>query len=172
MTTYVAVLRGINVGGKGKVPMVELRKVCEGMGFRDVKTYIQSGNVVFRTGVRDAGEKLTAEILRVFGVKTFTVLRTVEEMRAIVAGNPFPGVEPTKLLVSFLQNEADGAALAGIPIGPEEVRVMGKDMYIHFPIGQGNSKFPMAKVERALGTAGTGRNWNSVLKLLEMAEAL
>lgn len=171
MTTYVAVLRGINVGGHGKVPMGELRKVCEAIGFADVRTYIQSGNVVFRTDIEDAEERLSAEILRVFGVKTFTVLRTVEELREIVQGNPFPAVEPTKLVVSFLQKEPV-SGLDGIATEPEEVKVSGRNMYIHFPVGQGNSKFPMAKVERALGTAGTARNWNSVLALLRMAEEI
>jgi uncharacterized protein (DUF1697 family) len=106
------------------------------------------------------------------------ILRTVGELRDVIARNPFAkrrGIEPGKLLVNFLAadpgREARDKALA-IKIGPEEMHLIGREAYIYFPNGQGRSKFPWAAIERALGTSSTGRNWNSVTKMLEMAEKL
>jgi uncharacterized protein (DUF1697 family) len=173
MTTMIALLRGVNVGGNGKVKMEELRKVCEAMGLRDVRTYIQSGNIVFRTKMADVGPKLEKEIERAFGVKTFVVIRTAAELRALTECNPLPGVDPKKLLVSFLRSTPTAEAIEAVrkmEITPEEIHIIGSEMFIHFPLGQGVSKLPMAKVDRTLGTAGTGRNWNTVMALLAMAE--
>ena len=169
----IALLRGVNVGGNGKVKMDELRAVCEGMGLRDVRTYIQSGNIVFRSKAEDVGSRLEKEIERVFGVRTFVVLRTAAEMRTVTERNPFPGVDPKKLLILFLCLVPTAAAVEAVrrmQISPEELHVIGCEMYIHFPLGQGVSKLPMAKIEKTLGTAGTGRNWNTVNALLTMAE--
>ena len=174
MTTMIALLRGVNVGGNCKVKMEELRAVCEGMGLRDVRTYIQSGNIVFRSKAEDVGARLEKEIERVFGVRTFVVLRTAAEMRTVTERNPFPDVDPKKLLVSFLRLTPMAAAVESVgkmEITPEELHVIGSEMYIHFPLGQGVSKLPMAKIEKTLGTTGTGRNWNTVTALLTMAEA-
>jgi uncharacterized protein (DUF1697 family) len=106
------------------------------------------------------------------------MLRTVAELQQVVARNPFAkrsGIEPGKLLVNFLAadpgKEAREKALA-IKIGPEEMHLIGREAYIYFPNGQGRSKFPWAAIERTLGTSGTGRNWNSVTKMLEMTEKL
>ena len=172
MTTLVALLRGVNVGGKNKIRMEELRTACEGLGWRDVRTYIQSGNIVFRCKDKDAGARLEAALESQFGIQTFVVTRTLAEMRALVERNPFPGLDPKKILVSFLSLEPGAEAVAKVEamgITPEEVRISGREMFIHFPLGQGVSKLPMAKIERTLGTGGTGRNWNTVLALLEMA---
>lgn len=174
MTTQIALLRGVNVGGNGKVKMDALRALCEGMGLRRVRTYIQSGNIVF-LGPEGVGARLEAEIEKTFGVRTFVVIRTLEEMREIAARNPFPEVEPKKLLVSFLQGTPARQAaerVGQMEIGPEELHIQGSEMYIHFPLGQGVSKLPMAKIEKTLGLAGTGRNWNTVLALLAMAEEI
>ena len=169
----IALLRGVNVGGNCKVKMDELRAVCEAMGLRDVRTYIQSGNIVFRSKAEDVGSRLEKEIERVFGVRTFVVLRTAAEMRTVMERNPFPDVDPKKLLISFLRLTPMAEAVESvgrIAISPEELHVIGSEMYIHFPLGQGVSKLPMAKIEKTLGTAGTGRNWNTVMALLAMAE--
>lgn len=169
----IALLRGVNVGGNGKVNMAQLRAVCEGMGLQNVRTYIQSGNIVFRGKPAGIGPRLEAEIERAFGVKTFAVIRTGKELRAITERNPLPGVEPAKLLVSFLRAAPSAEAVEAVHqmgITPEEIHILGSEMFIHFPIGQGNSKLPMAKIERTLGTSGTGRNWNTVTALLAMAE--
>ena len=169
----IALLRGVNVGGNGKVKMDELRAVCEGMGLRDVRTYIQSGNIVFRSKAADVGSRLEKEIERVFGVRTFVVLRTAAELRTVTEQNPLPGVDPKKLLISFLRLTPAAAAVEAVgrmAISPEELHIIGSEMYIHFPLGQGVSTLPMAKIEKTLGTAGTGRNWNTVMALLAMAE--
>lgn len=173
MTTLVAVLRGINLGGNTKLKMDALRAHCETIGLRDVRSYIQSGNLVFRTSLPDVETLLAAEIGKTFGVRTFAVTRTLAEMRSIVGHNPFPGIAPTKLVVCFLQSKPTAAAVAAVEqmaITPEEVRISGREMYIHFPLGQGVSKLPMARIEKTLGTSGTSRNWNTVLALLAMAE--
>jgi len=167
MTTMIAMLRGVNVGGNCKVKMDELRAVCEGMGLRDVR-------IVFRSKAADVGSRLEKEIERVFGVRTFVVLRTAAEMRAVTERNPLPDVDPRKLLVSFLLATPAAAAVEAVErmaISPEELHIIRSEMYIHFPLGQGVSKLPMAKIERTLGTSGTGRNWNTVMALLAMAMA-
>lgn len=175
MTTMIALLRGVNVGGSGKVKMEELRAVCEAIGLCDVRTYIQSGNIVFRAKTADAGKRLEAGIERAFGIHTIVVIRTAAEMRAIAERNPLPGVDPKKLVVSFLTatpTEAAAEAVRQMAIAPEELHLIGNEMYIYFPLGQGVSKLPMARIERVLGTTGTGRNWNTVMALLAMAEEL
>jgi uncharacterized protein (DUF1697 family) len=173
MTTLVALLRGVNVGGNNKVKMEALRATCEGLGWRDVRTYIQSGNIVFRTGDKNAGARLEAALEAQFEIRTFVVTRTLEEMRVLLARNPFEGKDPKSVVVSFLSLEPTAEAVAKVDamgIAPEEVRVLGREMFIHFPLGQRDSKLPMAKIEKTLGTGGTGRNWNTVMALLEMAD--
>lgn len=173
MKTTIALLRGVNVGGKGKVNMQALRAMCEGMGLKDVRTYIQSGNIVFRAPAGDWGVKLAKAIEKEFGVTTMAVTRTEAELRAVMEKNPIPGVEPNKLLVVFLNNtpaKEAVAAVAAMGITPETIHILGSEMYIYFPHGQGQSRLPMAKIERTLGATGTGRNWNTVGALLQMAE--
>lgn len=161
-------LRGVNVGGKNLLPMAELRALCERMGLRDVRTYIQSGNVVYR-GAAGADE-LKAAIAAELGIACEVAVRTEEELRAVAARNPFPGRDPKKLLVVFLMGEPVGAEkVMALGIEPEEIRIVGREMFIYFPLGQGVSKLPMGKIERLLGTSGTGRNWNTVEQLLAMA---
>ncbi|MFN0102365.1 MAG: DUF1697 domain-containing protein [Bryobacteraceae bacterium] len=175
MTTIVALLRGVNVGGNNKIKMADLRAVCESMGLQDVRTYIQSGNVVFRTNAANVASRLETAIERAFGFRPPVITRTAAQMRSVVELNPFPGLEPTKLLVSFLGSEPAAEAIEVVrrmEIAPEKIRIVGRDMYIHFPLGQGVSKLPMARIEKALGAKGTARNWNSVMTLLAMAEEL
>lgn len=163
--TVVALLRGINVTGSGKMRMEDLRALCTSLGLRDVRTYIQSGNVVFRGAVTPVD--LEAAIADKLGVRTTAIFRTAAELRAIVDHNPFPGLEPTKLVVDFLNAEPASTGLP--PTDPERLHLRGRDLYIHFPLGQGRSKLPLARIEKALGVTGTCRNWNTVHKLLEMA---
>lgn len=173
MTTRIALLRGVNVGGGGKIKMEELRAVCEAMGLRDVRTYIQSGNVVFRTNAKDAGARLAGEIERAFGVRTTVMTRTAEEFRAAVERNPISGAKPNQLVLFPLSSTPADEAVEKVRqmgITPEDVQIIGSEMYIHFPLGQGVSKLPMAKIEKTLGAIGTGRNWNTVMALLAMAE--
>jgi|SRR5579883_17615 uncharacterized protein (DUF1697 family) len=166
----VAMLRGVNVGGNNKVRMADLKALCESLGFADIETYVQSGNVVFRAAFGEGtsvAARLEEAIERRFGFRS-----------AVVARNPFAGregLEPAKLLVHFLARDPEPGArakLESLPPAPEEWRLEGRELYIYFPNGMGRPKLSMPKVERALAVPGTGRNWNTVHRLLEMAERL
>ena len=181
MTVVISMLRGVNVGGHNKIKMDALRALYVSLKLEDVATFIQSGNVVFRTKERElgkVGKRIGDGIEKSFGFRPEVILRTVEEMRGVVARNPFAGrkdVEPGKLLVWFLAAEPEAEArkkVFTVKMEREELRLDERELYIYFPDGQGRSKLSMAAVERALKVSGTGRNWNSVLKLLEMAEGL
>lgn len=174
-------LRGVNVGGHNIIRMDALRVLCESIGFRDARTYVQSGNVVFRTGERDGAviaAKIEDAIEREFGFRPSVITRTAGEMSDVIARNPFAGrngIEPNKLLVTFLAREpgeeARKTVLATRTDG-EEIRLDGREMYIYFPHGMGRTKLPVTGFEKILNTPGTGRNWNTVRKLLEIAEAM
>jgi uncharacterized protein (DUF1697 family) len=181
MTVVISMLRGVNVGGHNQIKMDALRALYVSLKLEAVTTFIQSGNVVFRTKERDLGKickRIGDGIEKGFGFRPEVILRTVEEMRGVVTRNPFAGrtdIEPGKLLVWFLAGKPDAEArkkVFTVKMDREEIRVEERELYIYFPDGQGRSKLSMAAVERALKVAGTGRNWNSVLKLLEMAEGL
>lgn len=167
MPVYIALLRAINVGGTGKLPMTELKAVCEGLGFTDVKTYIQSGNVLFRADANedDVARTLDDALGERLGKKPGVMLRSRREMEAIVENAPFPDAKPNYLLVSFLPEAAPKEALDGMvaPDGEEAV-VAGREIYVHYPVGSGKSKLKLP----ALAT-GTSRNLNTVRKLAEMA---
>jgi uncharacterized protein (DUF1697 family) len=180
-TVGICLLRGVNVGGNNKIKMETLRAICEEQGLTRVETYIQSGNAVFVTGAKKLdglAAKLELAIEAACGFRPPVVLRSLAEWREVVRRNPFAGradVEPAKLLVTFLAralSAEERERVLAIPVSPEEVHVDGAESYIYFPEGIGRSKLPFAKLERAGGgVTGTGRNWNTVLKLLEMAEA-
>jgi uncharacterized protein (DUF1697 family) len=148
---------------------------------RDPQTYVQSGNVIFGSSEKDLvklSKRIQDAIEKAHGLRPGVVLRTLAELQEVVAQNPFAkrsGIESGKLLVNFLAGDpgkdAREKALV-IKIGPEEMHIVGREAYIYFPNGQGRSKFPWPAIERALGTTGTGRNWNSVTKMLEMAEKM
>jgi uncharacterized protein (DUF1697 family) len=181
MPVIICMLRGVNVGGRNMIKMEALKALCLSLKLKDPQTYVQSGNVIFNSGEKDLsklGKRIQDAIEKTFGFRPGVMLRTAAELHDVVARNPFAkrsGVEPGKLLVNFLAadpgKEAREKALA-IKIGPEEMHLIGREAYIYFPNGQGRSKFPWPAIERALGTSATGRNWNSVTKLLEMAEKL
>jgi uncharacterized protein (DUF1697 family) len=171
--TWVCLLRGINVGGK-KVAMKALKELLEGLGHEDVTTYIQSGNVVFGSDGGDA-EALSAAIEKAIGAQmgldVTVLLRSPAELAAVVAANPFPGVED-RLHVTFLAEEparskVDAVDPDGYP--PDAFAVVGREVYLHCPDGYGRSKLGNSFWERKLGVAATTRNWRTVTKLLEMA---
>jgi len=175
----IALLRAVNVGGRSKMKMETLRAVFEGMGCTDVRTYVQSGNVVCTTRARDVRKlavQMADAIEAEFGFRPAVILRTVEEMKEVVAKNPFAereGIEPAKLAVNFLAEEPSEEARAkvlAIKADPEELRFVGKHLFIYFPNGMGRTKLPLATIDRALKTPGTARNWNTVMKLVEMAD--
>jgi uncharacterized protein (DUF1697 family) len=181
MPVVISMLRGVNVGGHNKIKMDALKALCLSLKLEDPQTYVQSGNVIFRTGEKDLAKlarRIQDAIEKTFGFRPGVVLRTTAELREVIARNPFAkrsGIEPGKLLVNFLAAHPDQQArekALAIKTGPDELHLIGREVYIYFPDGQGRSKLPWATIERALGTFGTGRNWNSVTKILEIAEKL
>lgn len=177
----VSMLRGINVGAHHRIKMDALRAVYGSLGLTAVQTYVQSGNVVFRTKDRNLiklAQQLEDGIEEEFGFRPAVVLRTTAELRQVIVANPFAkreGIEPNKLLVTFLAVEPSPAGcqeLAKIKADAEELHLVGREIYIYFPNGMGRSKLPWARIDQAVKTSGTGRNWNTVTKLLEMAENL
>jgi uncharacterized protein (DUF1697 family) len=169
---YVALLRGINVGGKHAVPMAKLRALCESLGYGDAATYIQSGNIAFtaaRAVTPTAFEKaLAAE----FGFEIPVVLRTEAELARVMKGDPFPKAERAHVHVGFMATKPPAAAVKAIDherFLPEEVVVKGCEIYFHLPNGMGRAKLP-PHVDRALKTPTTVRNWNTVTKLLALAK--
>jgi uncharacterized protein (DUF1697 family) len=177
MASWIALLRGVNVGGNNLLPMKSLASLFEAAGCARVRTYIQSGNVVF-----DAAEKLAArvpsEISRaIAGAHGFDVslqLRSADELAAIARKNPWPDADPARLLVMFLAeapSKKQVSALDPKRSPPDEFVVRGREIYLHAPNGFGGSKLSNAWFDKQLGTVSTGRNWRTVLKLLEMAAA-
>lgn len=179
MTTVVSLFRGINVGGHQKVRMDELKGLHESLGLRDVVTYIQSGNVVCTSDDADMAQ-LTRQIedgfAQKFGFRVNVILRTAEELSAIIAHNPFQDQslkEPKWLVVLFLTTRPERTALEEFQktyVGPEELYLIGQELYIYYPDGIGRSKLPLTLVEKKLKTTGTGRNWNTVLQLQKMSQ--
>jgi uncharacterized protein (DUF1697 family) len=181
MVVVISMLRGVNLAGKRTVKMEVLRALYESLGLRDVKTLLQSGNVVFRTERKDLvalTKKIEGAIEGKFGFHSDVVVRTSAELRDVIARNPFAkraGVDASKLLISFLVSDPGAEArenVLRIKAEPEELRIDGREVYIYFPNGMGRPKLSMALVERTLKTSWTGRNWNTVRKLMEMAEGL
>ena len=181
MAVIIAMLRGVNVGGHNKVKMEDLRGLCKSLKLRDACTYVQSGNLIFRSEERDLAllaKRLQDAIERKFRFRPEVVLRTAAEMRDAIGRNPFAkrrGIEPNKLLVMFLANDPESEArekAAQLNTAPEELRMDRRELYIYYPNGMTRPKVSWASIERILKTSGTGRNWNSVTKMLEMAEQL
>lgn len=170
----VAFIRGINVGGKNPLPMATLRAICEGAGLREVRTYIQSGNVVFSAPGRAMGRAAKAieeGIEREAGFRPSVVVRTLPELRAVVEVVPFEA-EPAKLVAMFLAGTPGAGARRAVEemaADPERLELIGREVFIHFPNGIGRAKLQIAKVEKAVGLPGTCRNWNTVLKMVELA---
>jgi uncharacterized protein (DUF1697 family) len=170
MTATVALLRAVNVGGTGLLAMSDLKALCERLGFDDVRTVLQSGNVVFRNPLSrsSAQARLAKALAATMKAPVTVVLRTPAELRSTLENNPFPKAETSRVIVFFSEDPPDRAALEGLVIpGNEEVRLQGRDLYVHYPDGQGRSKLKLPGAKTA-----TGRNLNTVAKLLEAAEEL
>ena len=173
---WIALLRGINVGGRHVLPMRDLMRILEKVGCRDVKTYIQSGNVVFRTSRRDASRLariIGDEIDSQFGFRPMVVLLTAAELERAIEANPFPEAEsdPSKLHLLFLvdSEQADLDRLEALRAKSERFELLDGVLYLHAPEGIGRSKLA-AQAERALGAPATGRNWRTIEKLAELAK--
>ena len=180
MALHIALLRGINVGGHGTLPMAALRDMLAGLGFADVRTLLQSGNAVFAGGTRTGAaleRYLEAETEKRFKHRPDYFVRTQAEWRAIVAANPFKKEaksDPGRLVVMALKEAPARAtvdALRAAIKGRETFRAHGRELYIYYPDGQGTSKFTGTLIEKTLSTRGTARNWNTVTKLAALAGA-
>lgn len=169
MAVFVALLRAVNVGGTGKLPMSELRALCEEAGFAKVTTYIQSGNVVFSTrlGKAKVQQKLETGLAAKLGKPVGVHLRTPAELDDILQRNPFVNAPANRLHVFFLERAVPREALALLSTpGGEELEASGREVFVHYPVGLGRSKLKLPFAKTA-----TARNLNTVTKLLELARA-
>jgi uncharacterized protein (DUF1697 family) len=181
MPVLISMLRGINVGSHNRIKMDALQALYKSLNFENPRTYVQSGNVIFRTKEKNVpalAKKIQNAIERTFKCRPEVILRTTDELRAVIAATPFagrPDLHPGKILVTFLATEPGTqaqASLLSLKSYPEEIHLKGRELYIYFPDGAGKSKLPWSKVEKLFQTAGTARNWNSVTKMLAIAEEL
>jgi uncharacterized protein (DUF1697 family) len=181
MQTVLSLLRGVNVGGRALIRMQALRALYESLGLIGVQTFIQSGNVLFRTEEADMNQlasRIAGAIERELSLKPAILMRTLPEWREVVASNPFAAredIDPSKLLVTFVARTLTAPqrrAAEAISVGPEVLIARRREVYAYYPEGLGQSKLTPALLERTLGQPGTGRNWNSVLKMLALAESL
>jgi uncharacterized protein (DUF1697 family) len=178
MNTFIALLRGINVGGKTVIPMPALKSSFASMGLEDVRTYIQSGNVVFSSPTGDAQSLAVAieeRIAEAFGLSTTVLLRTPAELAEIAGNNPFldRDADLSKLHVVFLSGPPEGNAVAELDPArspPDEFAVRGREVYLHLPNGAGRSKLTIDYFEKRLGVRATARNWKTLNKLLELTQ--
>lgn len=185
MTGFVALLRGINVGGRKTVPMADLRSLCADLGWRDVRTYIQSGNVVFHADADPRPEELEAEleatleaaIQRSFGFPVTVLVRGTGDWARYVAGNPFPEAsrdEPSLVMLALSRAPAAPGVLDVLrerAVGRERVELVDDALWIHYAGGAGRSKLSPGLLDRLLGSPVTTRNWRTVLRLQELLEA-
>jgi uncharacterized protein (DUF1697 family) len=178
---HIALLRAINLPRHGQVAMADLRDLLVRLGFTEPRSLLQSGNLVFRTAPISSARLegvLEAEARKHLALETDFIVRTSTEWREVVAANPFPREaesDPGHLVVMPLKAKADPArveALRSAIRGREIVRAVGKQLYIVYPDGIGRSRLTVALIEKKLGTRGTGRNWNTALKLAAAAAEL
>ncbi|HUQ53286.1 MAG TPA: DUF1697 domain-containing protein [Gammaproteobacteria bacterium] len=183
MTVYVSMLRAVNVGGTSRIKMDALRAVYESIGLKDVRTLLQSGNVVFRSAITDRAQlvkRIEQEIERQLELQVDVIVRTLAEIASIVERGPAlsPKADMAKLLVMFLAGVPDAAGQAALVQwhkerkGPEMLELRGPEIYLYYPDGVGRSKLSGAVIENKLNTSGTARNWHTLQKLLETGRAL
>jgi uncharacterized protein (DUF1697 family) len=176
--THLALLRGINVGGKNILPMKELARMFADAGCTDVRTFIQSGNVVFEkpAGADKLATVIAANIEKRFGFRIPVILRTCEQLRQAIRSNPFlaAGTDQKALHVYFLADAPNARAIAGLDLArsaPDAFKVRGQEIYLHLPNGMARTKLTNAYFDSKLSTICTARNWATVLKLAAMMEA-
>ena len=169
MATYIALLRGINVVGANQLAMKDLAALCGDCGFLQARTWIQSGNVIFSSKLKQQAvqQKLEKALAAKMGKKIDVMMRTPAEMRATLEANPFPGKEGSKVLVAFLASQVPPDALKGLVTpGGEQVRPGNREIYIYYPDGMGQSRLRVP----VKGVSATMRNINTVAKLVSLAE--
>jgi uncharacterized protein (DUF1697 family) len=178
MPTYISLIRGINVGGHKKVKMDQLRTAVEALGFERVRTYVQSGNVVFqapRQSVAAISRKIEGVIVAEFGHTTAVITKTSEEIARVLESNPFlnqAAVDLTRLYVVFFSGSPDlldVKKLASIPSGDDQFRCHDDILFLYLPNGAGESKLANAPFEKLLSVRSTARNWRTINNLHEMA---
>ncbi len=178
METFVALLRGINVGGKRRLPMAELTQTLSSLGLEDVVTYIQSGNVVFGAPAGDPAAlaaRVEQAIAEAFALDVAVLLRTPTELAEVASCNPFLNdrADVSKLHVVFLERKPTAANVARLDSersAPDELSLCGTEIYLRLPSGSGRSKLTIDYFERTLATRATARNWNTLIKLLALAQ--
>jgi uncharacterized protein (DUF1697 family) len=178
MTTYVAMLRGVNVGPHNRIKMPALAQLFTDLGHSGVVTYIQSGNVVFTSGSKSStalARAIEARIARELGCDVAVLLRTKDELAKVMRANPFlrEQADPARLHVTFLAEKPDAARVRAVrefDAGADELVVRGRDVYLHCPKGYGTTKLNNGFFEKRLHAVATTRNWNSVGKLLDLAQ--
>ncbi|GAA4217619.1 DUF1697 domain-containing protein [Actinocatenispora rupis] len=172
MESQIALLRGVNLGAHNRVAMARLRELLTAAGYGSVRTHLQSGNVVLTadTAADDTAERISAELAREYGAAIPVLVRTVDELADVVAADPFgsAATDPSRYLVQFRDTAPDPAPLAAAATGAERYAVVGREIYLWLPNGVHSSKLAAA-VNRA---GGTGRNWRTVLRLLELAREI
>ena len=178
MPVYVALLRGINLGGHKKIKMDELRASLAAMGFNEVKTYIQSGNVVFKAATssdKALSKKIEATILSKFGHSVSVIIRTADEIQQVIANNPFlkqADIDQTKLHVMFLREPPAQPALTQLQtlvLKPDQFRSLGKELYFYLPNGVAESAVMKKPIDRVLAIPTTMRNWRTVNTIQQMS---
>jgi uncharacterized protein (DUF1697 family) len=177
MPIYISMLRGINVGRHKRIKMDQLRKSFEALGFEQVRTYVQSGNVAFKTvklSPPTLSKRIEEKILRDFGFLVSVVSRTADEISNAIANNPFlnqPGIDQEKLHVMFLSEAPAPAALtklANLTAAPDRSSCLGREIYLYLPNGASESSLMKSPLDRALSVVTTARNWNTVNQLVRM----
>ena len=176
MPVYISLLRAINLGAHNRIGMSELEAAIEGLGFDEVKTYLQSGNLVFRARrpLAKLSEAIEAKIESAFGLSVSVISRTAEEIGKTIQSNPFlkqDGVDPAFLHVTFLASTPTAAAekLARLRAEPDQFRHSGREVYLYCCQGYGRTKLSNQAIERALALRATTRNWRTVNQLYQMA---
>ena len=180
MGVLISMLRGVNLASRNRIKMDALRALYESLDLREPQTYVQSGNVIFQTRERDLvklAKRIENGFERTFKFHADVVLRTPSALREAIAKNPFrvrPNIDPSRILTVFLVNDPGPQArekVLSMKIDPEELWIDGRELYIYFPNGMARPKLSWAAMEKIVKTSWTGRNANSVAKLLELAEA-
>ncbi len=176
MAAIVSMLRALNLAAHHRVKMEELRSLYQELGFRDARTVGTAGNVVFSArNAAAAAKQIEKAFQATFGFRSEVLWRSRPEIERVIARSPFaprPEIEPGKLLIAFLSKEPSREAChkaLAIVTGPEEVHIDGREIFIYYPNGMGRSKLPTMRFEKILDTPGTGRNWNTVRQLAEVA---
>jgi len=180
MTTFISILRGINVSGQKKILMADLKSLYDQLGFNDVTTFIQSGNVIFKSKKKGSDQAVAKAIgqaiLKKYKFKVPIIIRTAEEMQKVISENPFPkqkGINIEKLHVTFLAEVPDKAqviSISHLDFSPDKFIIAGKEVYLYTPGGYGITKLSNNFFENKLKVTATTRNWKTVNKLAELAE--